>query len=137
MVRGDTRSCAAAGPARRWLVVVLLAMVAGALTGQLLLAPPAAEAQAGAARRAVVVVPGRITPETYGLYLVDVQNGTICVYQYFKQERSTAQSLRLMAARTFVYDVQLDSYNTAPLPKEVANMVAGARRLKDVTTQPK
>jgi len=126
--RGQRRSASAA----RWLIVVLLAFVAGALAGQLLVSASPARAQTGSAGRpdGVFAIAGQLTRETYGLYLVDVQNGTICLYEYLNRDRC----LRLMAARTFVYDRKLDSYNTKPLPADVAKMVAEARRLKDAPT---
>lgn len=129
-------------PAAQWLIVVLLAFIAGALGGRLLFGQDPAVAQADSAGAAtgpaggadgVFAVAGQITRDTYGLYLVDVRRGTICVYQYFSGRQNL---LRLVAARTFIYDRQLDSYNTQPLPKDVAKLVAEARRLKDVSTRP-
>lgn len=73
----------------------------------------------------VFVVSGQISRETYGVYLVDYENSTICVYQYFPKDRK----LRLMAARTYAFDVQLDEYNTAPLPRKIKKMVQEHKRL--------
>ncbi len=125
---------AGAGPVGQWLVVVLLALVAGALAGQLLSGAAPASGQTGSPARTqgVLAVAGQVTRDTYGLYLVDLRNSTICMYQYLHGERC----LRLMAARTFIYDRQLDSYNTKPSPTDIAKMVANARRLKDVKTKP-
>lgn len=125
-------------PAARWAIVVVLAFVAGALGSRLLVEQDAAVAQTvptggGGAADGVFAVAGQITRDTYGLYLVDARHGTICVYQYISGRQNL---LRLVAARTFIYDRQLDSYNTQPLPKDVAKMVAEARRLKDVPTKP-
>ena len=116
------------------VVVDALLCLAGMLAVRLLFGPSPAEAQTGPRLPpgAVVAVPGQITKESFGLYLVDLRNGTICVYQYVTREKS----LRLLAARTFVYDLQLDSYNTTPLPKDVQKMVTEARRLKDVKPKP-
>ena len=122
------------GAAVRWVVALILAAAAGGLATRLLLAPPLAGAQsaADAPPGSIVAVAGQITKDTYGLYLVDLRRGTVCMYQYLSRPRT----LRLVAARTFVYDLQLDSYNTEPLPKEVQKMVADARRLKDVKVKP-
>lgn len=120
--------------ATRWLAVIVLALAAGLLTGELL-RPGRADAQgqpAPAATEGVFAVAGELARDTYGIYLVDLRRSTICMYQYFGNERR----LRLMAARTYLYDTQLDSYNTEPPPEEVSKLVAGARRLKEVTTRP-
>ena len=85
----------------------------------------------GGAGGGVFAIAGQITRDTYGLYLVDSRQGTVCVYQYLNAKRQ----LRLLAARTFVYDRQLDSYNTEPKPADIAKMVAEARRLR-TTTRP-
>jgi len=122
------------GSPGRWAIVVVLAFVAGALAAGLLLTGPVATGQTAASPRGggVVVVPGQITKDSFGVYLVDLGSGTICMYQYVGRERS----LRLLAARTFIYDVQLDSYNTTPLPKDIQKMVAEARRLKSTKPSP-
>jgi len=116
----------------RWLIVSGLIGVAGVLAGALL--APQAGAQVGAGGTSdggVFAIAGQITRDTYGLYLVDPRQGTICVYQYISAKRT----LRLLAARTFVYDRQLDSYNTEPKPADIAKMVAEARRLRTATTK--
>ena len=111
----------------QWLIVVTLSMLVGALVAQLLLSAPAAEAQTGSAGRSgTFAIAGQLTANTYGLYLVDTGNGTICLYEYVPAERR----FWLRAARTFVQDLQLDAYNTKPPPKEIMEMVNQARRLK-------
>lgn len=122
------------GSAARWLAVILLAVIVVMLGRELVFSVPPADAQTGWAGGAgqdgkVFAIAGQVTKDTYGLYLVDMKNGTICVYQFRDGGR-----LRLMAARTFIYDSQLDSYNTEPLPQDVAKLVARARRLKNINT---
>ena len=46
------------------------------------------------------------------------------------------RQLRLVAARTFIYDRRLESYNTQPPPSEIADLVRRARRSTKATTQP-
>jgi len=125
---------AAVGAAVRWGVSLALAAAAGGLAARLIGSPSPAGAQsaADALPGGIVAVAGQITKDTYGLYLVDLRRGTVCMYQYLSRSRT----FRLVAARTFVYDLQLDSYNTEPLPKEIQKMVADARRLKDVKIKP-
>ena len=133
--RVGARGRAGAFTTAQCLVSAALALVAGMLVGELFQARPA-DAQsapaAGGDASGVVVVAGQVARDIYGLYLVDLRHGTICVYQYSGAERE--RRLRLVAARAYLYDCQLDSYNTEPAPEEVRNLVRGARRLKEVTT---
>ncbi len=73
----------------------------------------------------VLVVAGQVTRDTYGLYLVDQANRTICVYQWSPNSRK----LRFLAARTYTFDRKLDQYNTEPDPLEIKKLSDKARRL--------
>jgi hypothetical protein len=139
-------------PHAQWLIVILLTVAATLLVRELAATGPAAGQVAASAPSptaastgnvvggpassagagGVFAIAGQITRDNYGLYLVDLENATICVYQYFATERS----FRLVAARTFRYDRMLDAYNTQPDPREVARMVGDAVRLNNTTTQP-
>ena len=125
--------------APQWLIVVFLAVVAALLAANLFFSPAPAEAQTGSAGptgpSALFAVAGQLAKDTYGLYLLDQGNGTICVYQFCADQRKVPK-LRLVAARTFIYDRQLDSYNTEPPPKDVAKLVAEARRLRKAAPRP-
>jgi hypothetical protein len=114
----------------KWLIVVLLAVIAACLLVEVGLTTAAAQGQIGAAgKQDVFVVAGQVAPDTFGVYLVDLKNGTICVYQYVPHTKR----LNLVAARTFLYDVQLDEYGTGkPLPREVKALVEKQRRLREV-----
>ncbi len=122
----------------RWPVVALLGVAASCLLAEALAGVEAASVPApgtsGAAGpgTAPFVVAGQITPDTYGLYLVDPQNDTICVYQYLSAPRPG--KLKLVAARTYHYDAQLDEYQTDPSPGEIKLLVEKQRRLRDVET---
>jgi hypothetical protein len=125
---------AGAGTPAQWLIVGLLAAIAGLLGAEAVFSPSSAGAQTGpvgATQPAggVFAVAGQITRDTYGLYLVDLRNDTICVYEYVSGRRG---ALWLRAARTFIYDRQLDAYETKPEPAEIADIVSKARRLRDV-----
>jgi len=113
-----------------WLVVVLLAFIAGVLvtgrpegirfTGQAL-------AQAGmpAGARGILAFTGQLDRDVYGLVMVDVDAGTLWVYQYLASPRR----LKLIAARSWVYDRYLEDYNNAePGPAQVAKLVAGQQQ---------
>jgi hypothetical protein len=118
----------------RWLVPVLLVGIATALMIQLLAEAPPARAQTptSAGRGDVFAIAGQITGETYGLYLVDLENRTICMYQWLPETRK----LRLMASRSFAFDVKLDDYNTEPKPREIKKLTEQARRLSSEGTPP-
>ncbi len=128
------------GRAAQWLIVAVLAAVAVLLAAEMIFPPSPAAAQTGSAGSAgpvkgVFAIAGQLNRDTYGLYLVDLENDTICVYAYLPGNPPT---LRLRAARTFVYDCQLDEYNTEPAPSVIAKKVSEARRLKDAkkSTEP-
>ena len=129
----QARVRAAGGTWGRWAIVVGLSMAVGALAMELLSAPAAGAAAGAAGGGKVFAIAGQVSADSYGVYLVDLEKGTMCLYEYVARDRR----LWLRAARTFQADVQLDSYNTMPLPKEVSKMVAEARRLKDVAGEKK
>jgi hypothetical protein len=119
-------------------VVALLGVIAACLVVQIVTGSQPAGAQVAlpepaGAQGSVVAVPGQIGPDMYGLYLVDTQHHTISVYQYIS---GNAKELRLLAARTYNYDTQLDEYNTKPSPREIRSLVEQHKRLENVTTQP-
>lgn len=118
----------------RHAVVLLLAAIAACLVLQvgLTLAPATAQDTAAGGGEGVFVVAGQVTPETYGLYLVDVRRGAICVYQYVPGTRK----LQLLAARTFMFDRQLENYNTLPDPREIKKLVAEAKPLGQPAANP-
>ena len=120
--------------AARWLIVVLLSVFATCLVMELRVGGSSARAdEAGSGGQGgVFAVAGKVTPETYGVYLVDLKHGTICLYQYLPGSRR----LRLMAARTFMFDCQLEEYNTEPEPREIKKLVEAHRSLSGATTRP-
>ena len=123
--RSGRRQPGLAGGAR-WAVAALLAVIAACLLMEAAVGPSPARGQepAGAADH-IIVSTGKVTAESYGLYIVDLKNGTIAVYQYLTSQRK----LRLMAVRNFLFDVQLDEYNTEPAPREIRKLVQQQKRL--------
>ena len=114
--------------ASRWLIVILLAVIATCLLIEVGFGSrpaTAAPGQAGAADP-MFAVAGQITRTTYGMYLVDVRRGTICLYEYV----SATKKLHLRAARNVTFDLQLDAYNTEISPHQVKALVEQHRRLK-------
>ena len=64
------------------------------------------------------VMPGQLSPNTWGCYLMDTDHQTLSVYQYTPSE----QTLRLVAARSFRYDRMMGNYNTAPPPLDIRDL---------------
>ncbi len=126
-----TRTKQRVGPLGRTVSIALLAAVAGLLLYQLAAAQTAATATASGGAGEVFALAGQIDEDTYGLYLVDLANQTICIYQYLPRSRK----LRLMAARTYRFDVQLDDFNNDPAmnPDEVKKLIERNRRLRNAS----
>jgi hypothetical protein len=89
------------------------------------------------------MMPAQLGPNSYGLYLMDVDAGTICVYKALPDNNH----FRLMAARSFKYDRFLEDFNTEIRPKEVQKLIEDQKqRLElgskddqptiDITTKP-
>ncbi len=117
----------------RWLVVAALGVAAGLLAGQLASSDASAQVSDSGVSSGgsgnIFAVAGQITHDNYGLYLVDLKHSTICVYQFLP---GNDRRLKLMAARTYLYDTQLDEYNTEPSPQQIKNDLSRARPLKEV-----
>lgn len=122
------------GALARWLAVFLLGAIAACLIAQLSGTFPAAQAQVSGSSKGpgLLMVAGQLTRDSYGLYLVDPDNSIINVYQWVPETRT----LKLLAGRSFLYDRQLDEYNTEPSPRAIKEMVEKARRLGSATTRP-
>ena len=120
----------------RWITVGLLAVIAACLVAQLPSAFPVAQAQqdTGVSRgHDLMLVAGQLTRDVYGLYLVDPESRSICVYEWMP---GNPPVLKLRAGRSFLYDRQLDEYNTSPSPREIKALVDPAKRLGNATTRP-
>jgi hypothetical protein len=63
----------------------------------------------------VFVMPAQMQQNVWGCYLLDVDNKTLCAYQFYPGEKK----LRLTAARSYRYDTRLENYNTEMSPREV------------------
>lgn len=75
------------------------------------------------------MMPAQLGPSTFGLYLLDVDSGTICVYR----ASPDTSRLRLMAARSFKFDRFLEDLNNdTPTPKDVQKLVQQQRQREQV-----
>jgi hypothetical protein len=78
-----------------------------------------AEGQPIAGGGSLYLMPGQLSLNTFGCYVMDTDAQTLCVYQYFPGEKE----LRLLAARSFRHDRRLGNFNTIPDPREVEKWV--------------
>ncbi|MFQ6047863.1 MAG: hypothetical protein ACE5K7_00680 [Phycisphaerae bacterium] len=117
------------GQAVLWVIAALLGVIAGMLVldgrGR---AGGAAYGQAGpggpVGARGIYMVPARLSPSSYGLFMMDVDAGTIWCYEYVAAKRR----LRLAAARSWIFDRYLEEYNIdGIIPSEVAKLVEKQR----------
>jgi hypothetical protein len=97
-----------------WVIAILLAAIATALwvrpAGTWL---PSAAAQGPplAGARGVFAFTGPLDRDQYGLFMLDVDQGTIWCYAFDTVDG--ARKLRLVAARTWMYDRYLLDFNCA------------------------
>lgn len=116
-----------------WLLTVVLAVIATALvtdrsgdrSGVVLAQPSGAGSVAGA--RGVYAFTGQLTSQSYGLFMMDVDSATIWCYELQRGANGELQ-LRLVAARSWMFDRYLEEYNVAePIPSAVQAMVEQQR----------
>jgi len=115
------------------LLVVIVVLLATRHPGQLSEKAWGQPVRMGA--RGIFALTGQISRDSYGLFMIDTDAGTVWVYQYLPGNRQ----LRLVAARSFVHDRHIEDYNSDnPSPAEVAQWVQRARKLKldSKTTEP-
>jgi hypothetical protein len=103
------------GQTVHWVIAVLLAVIATALwmrpAGTVL---PTALAQTPplAGARGIFAFTGPLDRDQYGLFMLDVDEGTVWCYAF--DTMGGTRKLRLVAARTWVYDRYLQDFNCAP-----------------------
>lgn len=66
------------------------------------------------------VMPAQLSANQWGCYLMDVDRGTLCVYQY----QPGSIRLQFVAARNFTNDLKLANFNTLPTPREIGDLVS-------------
>lgn len=121
------------GQTPHWIVAILLAVIATALW----LRPPGtplpsalAQNQPLAGARGVFAFTGQLDRNRYGLFMLDVDQGTIWCYEL--ENVGGTHKLRLVAARTWVYDRYLQDFNCAPPDfRMVQKLVAEQREQTD------
>ena len=107
-----------------WANAALLAVIAAVLLGRSdapsLMPAALGQNQAPIAGGAgIFVMPAQMQTNVWGAYLLDVDNKTLCAYQFYPGEKK----LRLTAARSYRYDTRLENFNTEMAPREVKALV--------------
>ncbi len=111
-----------------WIIAGLLALIAAGVWTRNGSALPAALAQerALAGARGVYAFTGQIDTNRHGLFMLDVDQGTIWCYEL--ENVGGARKLKLIAARTWIYDRYLQDFNcVAPDFRMVQQLVAEQR----------
>ena len=107
-----------------WVIAVSLAVIALNLTfrdrpmGQ----PAFAQNLRSAGARGIFAFTGQLSPTAHGVFMVDVDAGTIWCYELVAVDG--VKKLRLVAARSWIHDRHLEEYNVDLLsPSDVEDMV--------------
>jgi hypothetical protein len=113
-----------------WVIALLLAVIATALwmrPGGPWLPTAVAQNQPGlAGARGIFAFTGPLQRDQYGLFMLDVDQGTIWCYAF--DNMGGTSKLRLVAARTWVYDRYLQDFNcAAPDFRAVQRLVSQQR----------
>jgi hypothetical protein len=125
-----TRQLAApASQTVHWVIAILLAVIATALwlrpAGSGL--PVAlAQNQPAAGARGVYAFTGPLDHNRYGLFMLDVDAGTIWCYELDTVEGT--RKLRLITARTWIYDRYLQDFNCAPPDFRMVQQIVAEQR---------
>ncbi len=117
-----------------WIIAVLLGVIASAMwtrgLGGGFLPQALAQNQARAGARGVFAFSGQIDHNRFGLFMLDVDQGTIWCYEI--DNAGGTRKLRLIAARTFIYDRYLKDFNCdEPSFRMVQKLVAQQRNEAD------
>jgi len=120
-----------------WIIALLLAMIAAALwtrPGVGWLPSALAQNQPMAGARGVFAFTGQLERDQYGLFMLDVDQGTIWCYA-FDRVGGTSK-LRLVAARTWMYDRYLQDFNCAPPDFRMVRQLVSQQRAQSVSGAP-
>ncbi len=108
-----------------WVIAVLLAFLVGTqFTG---MGPSSLLAQSPpTGARGVYAFTGQVDANRYGLFMLDIEQGTVWFYEI--ENVGGARRLRLASARSWVYDRYLRDFNvSAPDVRTVQELVARQR----------
>ncbi len=117
--------------AAQWMIAVLLAFIAGVLwtpTPGQVASTALAQQQPLVGARGVYAFTGQLDHNRFGLFMLDIEQGTVWCYEM--DSVGGVRKLRLIAARSWVYDRYLRDFNCAPPDfREVQQLVAQQRAM--------
>ncbi len=134
---GQTLDGRRRGQAVWWVIAVSLALIALNMTLQdgLLDAPAMAQSTRSAGARGIFAFTGQLTPTTHGVFMVDVDAGTLWCYELVAVEG--VKRLRLVTSRSWIHDRHLEEYNLDGLsPSDVEQMLNERRARLNAGGQP-
>ena len=97
-----------------WIIAILLAVIATLLwtrPSDGVLPAALAQSQGLAGARGIFAFTGPLSRDQYGLFMLDVDQGTVWCYAF--ESTGGTSKLRLVAARTWIYDRYLQDFNCA------------------------
>lgn len=113
-----------------WIIAILLAIIATALivSPRASFLPTANASPSMLGARGIFAFTGQLDENSYGLFMMDVDSSNVWVYQY----QPGAKQLKLVAARSFLYDRYLEEYKNDPVtaPKVIKGMLDKQREIK-------
>ncbi|MFO0973092.1 MAG: hypothetical protein U1A27_06605 [Phycisphaerae bacterium] len=111
-----------------WIIAIALSVIATTLLlrPDLPLLGPAFAQNTLVGSHGIHAFTGQLDKNTFGLFMMDVDVGTIWVYEY----NPLKKKLRLAAARAFTYDRYLQSYNNdeGTSPAQIEKLVERERK---------
>ena len=118
-----------------WLIAIALSAIALGLwlkPGQSMLPAALAQVTPLAGARGVYAFTGQLDANRYGLFMLDIDQGTIWCYEF--DNVNGARKLRLSAARTWIYDRYLKDFNSAPPDFRMVQQLVAQQRAQDAPT---
>lgn len=117
------------GQSVQWVIALLLAVIAAALwirPTDSVVRTADAQQQPLAGARGIFAFTGPLDRDQYGLFMLDVDQGTVWCYGF--DHVGGTRKLRLIAARTWIYDRYLRDFNcAAPDFREIQALVKQQR----------
>ncbi len=85
---------------------------------------------AGLGARGIFAFPAQVGPKEYGVFMMDVDSGTLWCYE-IARSRTGEPFLKLLAARNWLADRYLDEFNVAePTPSQVRELIDQQRAIR-------
>lgn len=132
MNKGSIRRVPSSNQTVLWIIAILLAVIAVGLWTRPpvdLLPSALAQGQPLAGARGVYAFTGQLDANRSGLFMLDVDQGTIWCYEL--ENQGGTRKLRLVAARTWLYDRYLQDFNCAPPDFRMVQKLVAEQRKPD------